>query len=331
MVGPSGSGKTTLATALADACGLPHTELDALWWDPGWTEVGAEEFRRRLAPVVAGDRWVLCGNFFTVGARDVAWPRADTIVWVDLAKWRTITRIIRRTIRRSRSGEELWAGTGNRERLRGDARSRRAAAVRVAGVSEVPRALLGDPRGSGPRAPHGDPAGIAARRARLARGGRSAVTGLIVVTGTAGRGEVDGRVRAGRPLRSQRPRGRRRVLRVPRLGRDRAVAPRVARAERGRDPRRGTGDGRVRGRRVHHRVRRHGRAVVPPDLRGRGRCAGARLRACCCRRSSAASNGSRPARVTGSTTPDATRKMHGEFAGAPVDPRHVLADPPEGV
>jgi adenylate kinase family enzyme len=118
VVGPAGSGKTTLAAALGAGCDLPHTELDALWWDPGWTEVGPEAFRRRLAPVVATDRWVLCGNYFSVGMRDVAWPRADTIVWVDLAKWRTISRIIRRTIRRARSGVELWPGTGNREHLR---------------------------------------------------------------------------------------------------------------------------------------------------------------------------------------------------------------------
>jgi adenylate kinase family enzyme len=119
VVGPAGSGKTTLAHALGSACDLPHTELDALWWNPGWTEVGREEFRRRLAPVVARDRWVVCGNFFSVGSRDLAWPRADTIVWIDLAKWRTIGRIVLRTIRRSRSGVELWPGTGNREHLRG--------------------------------------------------------------------------------------------------------------------------------------------------------------------------------------------------------------------
>jgi adenylate kinase family enzyme len=119
VVGPSGSGKTTLARGLSAACDLPHTELDSLWWGPHWTEVGAEEFRRRLVPVVAPDRWVLCGNYFSMGMRDVAWPRADTIVWVDLAKWRTISRIVARTIRRSRSGEELWPETGNREHLRG--------------------------------------------------------------------------------------------------------------------------------------------------------------------------------------------------------------------
>jgi adenylate kinase family enzyme len=118
VVGPSGSGKTTVAAAVARHVGLPHTELDALWWDANWTETGAERFRERLAPVVAADRWVVDGNYFTVGTRDVAWPRADTIVWLDLTKWRTILRIVRRTIRRSVSGVELWAGTGNREHLR---------------------------------------------------------------------------------------------------------------------------------------------------------------------------------------------------------------------
>jgi adenylate kinase family enzyme len=116
VVGPAGSGKTTLARRLGAARDLPHTELDALWWDPNWTETGTERFRARLAQVVASDRWVLDGNFYTVGARDLAWPRADTIVWIDLAKWRTITRIVRRTIRRSFTRVELWSG--NRETFR---------------------------------------------------------------------------------------------------------------------------------------------------------------------------------------------------------------------
>ena len=116
VVGPSGSGKTTVAEALAVARGLPHTEMDALWWDPGWTEVGEDEFRRRLEPVVRSDAWVLDGNFFSVGSRAVAWPRADTIVWLDLPRWRTILRIVVRTVRRSATRTELWSG--NREHLR---------------------------------------------------------------------------------------------------------------------------------------------------------------------------------------------------------------------
>jgi hypothetical protein len=60
---------------------------------------------------------VVDGNYFSVGSRELVWPRADTIVWTDLAKWRTIARVVRRTIRRSLSGVELWSG--NREHLRG--------------------------------------------------------------------------------------------------------------------------------------------------------------------------------------------------------------------
>jgi adenylate kinase family enzyme len=116
VVGPAGSGKTTLAARVGVACDLPHTELDALWWDPDWTEVGADEFRRRLAPVVARDRWVVCGNYYTIGSRDLVWPRADTIVWLDLAKWRTVSRIVLRTLRRSLTRVELWSG--NRETVR---------------------------------------------------------------------------------------------------------------------------------------------------------------------------------------------------------------------
>ena len=37
VVGTSGVGKTTLAKDIAAALAIPHVELDALHWDPGWT------------------------------------------------------------------------------------------------------------------------------------------------------------------------------------------------------------------------------------------------------------------------------------------------------
>ena len=116
MVGPSGSGKTTLASNLAAATGLPHTEMDSLWWEAEWTEAGPDRLRDRLRAVVDGaPRWVIDGNYFTVGARDVVWPLADTVVWLDVARGRTIARIVRRSIKRTVARTELWAG--NREQL----------------------------------------------------------------------------------------------------------------------------------------------------------------------------------------------------------------------
>jgi adenylate kinase family enzyme len=119
-VGTSGSGKTTMAARLAEGLGLPHVELDAIHWGPGWTPLPVEEFRRRTAEALAGEAWTTDGNYSRV--RDVVWSRADTLVWLDYALpivlWRVIWRTLLRVVRR----EELWGG--NRENLRASFLSR---------------------------------------------------------------------------------------------------------------------------------------------------------------------------------------------------------------
>ena len=113
VVGTSCSGKTTLARALAARLGLPHVELDALHWAPGWTEVPRELMQERVAQATAGDGWVIDGNYSRV--RDDVWTRADTVVWLNYALPVILARYARRTARRMITREELW-GTGNRER-----------------------------------------------------------------------------------------------------------------------------------------------------------------------------------------------------------------------
>lgn len=49
--------------------------------------------------------------------RDLTWRAADTLVWLDLPLPIVMSRLVRRTIRRAATREELWA-TGNRETLR---------------------------------------------------------------------------------------------------------------------------------------------------------------------------------------------------------------------
>jgi len=116
VIGTSCSGKTTLARKLATSLGLPYVELDALFWAPRWTPVPPEVFRARLADALAGDRWVADGGYAAV--RDITWSRADTVVWLDYPLRTVLARWARRTVRRIRSGEEFWPGTGNRESLR---------------------------------------------------------------------------------------------------------------------------------------------------------------------------------------------------------------------
>jgi hypothetical protein len=115
VVGTSCSGKTTLARALATRLGIAHVELDALYWDRGWAPVPPARFRERVADAVAGGRWVVDGGYAPV--RDLTWRRADTVVWLDYPMRLVLRRWLSRTVRRIRSGEEFWPGTGNRETL----------------------------------------------------------------------------------------------------------------------------------------------------------------------------------------------------------------------
>jgi adenylate kinase family enzyme len=116
VVGPPGSGKTRVAGALSAKLDYPHVELDSLWWEQGWTEAGSVVFSQRAAEIVTAERWIVDGNYFSVGAREVIWPRADTIVWLDHPRWVTVPRVVRRTVTRGVRRTELWSG--NRESLR---------------------------------------------------------------------------------------------------------------------------------------------------------------------------------------------------------------------
>ena len=113
VVGTSCSGKTTFARAVATRLGIPHVELDALYWGRDWTPVPDALFRRRVSTAVGGERWVIDGGYSPI--RDLTWSRADTVVWLDYPMPLVIGRWARRTVRRIRSGEEFWPGTGNRE------------------------------------------------------------------------------------------------------------------------------------------------------------------------------------------------------------------------
>ena len=113
VVGTTGSGKSTLAQNLAQKFGLEFIDLDALHWLPEWQHVPDQTFRTRIDEVTRQPGWVIAGNYSV--SRDISWPRAEAIIWLDYPLWTIFWQLWRRTWQRWWSKEILW-GT-NRERL----------------------------------------------------------------------------------------------------------------------------------------------------------------------------------------------------------------------
>jgi adenylate kinase family enzyme len=113
VVGVTGVGKTMFAAALSERLGVPHIELDALYWQPNWTPTDRDDFRARIASEVTRDGWVIDGNYGAT--RALVWSSADTLIWLNYPLLLIFDRLLRRTLRRGLRREMLW-GT-NQERL----------------------------------------------------------------------------------------------------------------------------------------------------------------------------------------------------------------------
>lgn len=111
VLGASGSGKTTLGRWLGERLDLPFTDLDDVYWRPGWTESSVTEFRSAVAELAASGGWVIAGNYGKV--RDLLWPRADTLIWLDLPLPQVLWRTTIRACRQWWTGEAIC--NGNRQ------------------------------------------------------------------------------------------------------------------------------------------------------------------------------------------------------------------------
>lgn len=118
--GTSGSGKTTLARRLAVCLGVPHIELDAINWQPGWRGLNDDnpaEFARRVGHALKAESWVCDGNYGTAVGSHVL-SRATDVVMLDYHRAVVMRRVIWRSLTRWLLRAELWPGTGNREDVR---------------------------------------------------------------------------------------------------------------------------------------------------------------------------------------------------------------------
>lgn len=94
IIGSSGAGKSTLSRKVAEITGLELFHLDQMYWKPNWVESEKTEWREKVQEVVAKNSWILDGNFG--GTFDIRFPRADTVIWLDvpmpICLWRAIKR-----------------------------------------------------------------------------------------------------------------------------------------------------------------------------------------------------------------------------------------------
>jgi adenylate kinase family enzyme len=114
VYGVTGSGKSTLARRIGERLGLPYHAVDDLTWEAGWVPVSPQVQRERITAICATDAWVIDSAYGIW--LDVPLARADLIVGLDLPRWRSLGRLLRRTAGNVLRG--IPTCNGNRETFR---------------------------------------------------------------------------------------------------------------------------------------------------------------------------------------------------------------------
>ena len=82
ILGSPGAGKSTFARRLRDATGLPLHHLDLIFHRPDRTTVSRQEFDGKLQEILAGDRWIIDGNYNRT--IEMRLKRCDAVFLLDL-------------------------------------------------------------------------------------------------------------------------------------------------------------------------------------------------------------------------------------------------------
>lgn len=98
ILGPSNSGKSTLADAIACKTGLVPVHLDQLYHlpDTDWVPRPREEFVALHDAAIAGDRWVMDGNYSISMPQRLA--RSTGLIVPEVSTALSLSRYLRRTL-----------------------------------------------------------------------------------------------------------------------------------------------------------------------------------------------------------------------------------------
>ena len=81
VIGCPGSGKSTFSRELNKMTKIPLYHLDMLFWNSDKTTVEKSVFLERLNKLLAGDEWILDGNFSTT--MELRMSKCDTVIFLD--------------------------------------------------------------------------------------------------------------------------------------------------------------------------------------------------------------------------------------------------------
>ncbi len=107
--GVTGSGKSTAAVRLGGALGLPvHLVDEEIGWLPGWVQRPADDQRAITDRLVAEDTWVFDSAWSTM--LPAVLSRAEVVVALDYPRWVSLGHLLRRTVTRAITREEMCNG-----------------------------------------------------------------------------------------------------------------------------------------------------------------------------------------------------------------------------
>lgn len=98
--GTSCTGKTTLGRQLSEQLSLPQIDLDDLHFLPNWVAKDSADFIQDVnSAIEQHDEWIISGSYQSK-LKDTVWPKATTIIWLDLPLHIILVRYFKRTFRR---------------------------------------------------------------------------------------------------------------------------------------------------------------------------------------------------------------------------------------
>ncbi|KAF9063357.1 hypothetical protein BDP27DRAFT_1335222 [Rhodocollybia butyracea] len=79
---------------------IPVVHLDSIFWSPDWIKTPVEEARSMVQEYAEKGEWVIDGNQWQP-LKDITYPRATDIIWIDPPLLLWLYRLLARTIRQA--------------------------------------------------------------------------------------------------------------------------------------------------------------------------------------------------------------------------------------